>query len=75
MNENALIKLEKLVDELTLEMGEMLNNKPTQVVHMVVARFFVDISMEVEPNKENFMDLCSTLWDAVAEEMSEETKH
>jgi len=40
-----LIKLEKLVDELTLEMGEMLNNKPTQVVHMVVARYFVDISM------------------------------
>jgi len=70
-----LIKLEELVDGLTLEMGEMLNNKPTQVVHMVVARFFVDISMEVNPDKANYMDLCSTLWDAIANETAEETKH
>jgi hypothetical protein len=56
-------------------MGEMLNNKPTQVVHMVVARFFVDISMEVNSDKANFMDLCSTLWDASLEEIAEETKH
>jgi len=72
---DELIKLEELVDELTLEMGEMLNNKPTQVVHMVVARFFVDISMEVNPDKVNYMELCSTLWDAMANETAEEPKH
>ena len=49
---DELIKLEELVDELTLEMGEVLNNRPTQVVHMVVARFFVEISMEANPDKE-----------------------
>jgi hypothetical protein len=75
MNNDELIKLEELVDKFTLEMGEVLNNRPTQVVHMVLARFFVNISMEAFSDKANYMELCSTLWDAMANDTAEETKH
>jgi hypothetical protein len=72
---DELIKLEALVDGLTQKVGEILNDKPTQVVHMVVARFFVEVSMEASPDKVDYMDLCSTLWDAMANEMAEEPRH
>jgi uncharacterized hydantoinase/oxoprolinase family protein len=72
MNRDELLDL---VNELTQEVGDILNDNPSEAVHMVVARFFVDLSMESNNNKENFMDLCSTLWDASLEEIAEELKH
>ena len=72
MNDEKLIDQ---VDELTIEVGEILNDHPVELVHMVVARFFVDISMESNNDKETYMELCSTLWDACLENFAEETKH
>ena len=72
---DELIKLEELVDKLTLEVGNILNDNPKEVVHMVVARFFVDLSIESNNDKETYMSLCSTLWDACLEEISEEPIH
>jgi len=45
------------------------------VVHMVLARLFVGVSMESDATKEEYMKLCSDMWDNMIEEIAEEPKH
>ena len=71
-------ELEQIRDEandLILKVGEVLDDNSMGVVHMVLARLFVDISIDSGNDKSAFMDMCEKMWDMAIEDRAEETKH
>jgi len=75
MNATEMRAMKNDVNNLMNEVGIILNDHNLIVVHMVLARLFVGISMESNATKEAYMQLCSDMWDNMIEAIAEETKH
>lgn len=65
----------KEANELMDKVGDVLHDQNLRTVHLVLARLFVTLSMEATSDKQEYMNLCSNLWDAIVEEIAEEPKH
>jgi hypothetical protein len=75
MNDDKINEYRDQANELLAQVGEVLDDNPMEVVHMVLGRLFVIVSMESGNPKENYMKLCSEIWDLIELENAEETKH
>ena len=65
----------KDAESLLIKVGEILDDNHMLVVHLVLGRLFVGLSLELSQNKESYMELCSNTWDQMNEDRAEETKH
>jgi len=63
------------VENLMEKVGEVLNDQEIGIVHVVISKFYGEVCIEAGMPKEVFMEHSSRLWDAMANEIAEETKH
>ena len=75
MNATETKAMKNDVNKLLHKVGTVLDDHHLVVVHMVLARLFVGVSMESDATKEEYMKLCSDMWDNMIEEIAEEPKH
>jgi hypothetical protein len=75
MNATEMKAMKNDLNDLLEQVGTILHDRHLVVVHMVLARLFVGVSMESNATKEAYMQLCSDMWDNMIEAIAEETKH
>jgi hypothetical protein len=75
MNAKEIKQIRKQTQNLMKKVGEVLNDQEMGVVHIVISKFYGEVCIETGMPKEVFMEQSSRLWDALMEDLAEETKH
>ena len=75
MNAKEIKQIRKQTQNLMEKVGEVLNDQEMGVVVIVISKFYGEVCIETGMPKEKFMEQSSRLWDALIEDLAEETKH
>ena len=75
MNAQEMKQIKIQVENLMEKVGEVLNDQEIGIVHVVISKFYGEVCIETGMPKEVFMEQSSRLWDALMEDLAEETKH
>jgi len=75
MNSKEIKQIRKQAQNLIEKVGEVLNDQEMGIVHIAISKFYGEVCIEIGMSKETFMEQSSRLWDALMEDLAEETKH
>lgn len=75
MNAKEMKQIRRQAQTLMEKVGSVLNDQELGIVHIVVSKFYGEVCIETGMSKETYLEQSSVLWDALMEDLAEETKH
>jgi hypothetical protein len=75
MKAKEIQAMKQKAEELTQKVGDVLHDHEMRVVQIVLAKFYIEVCIESGMSKDVYMGACNGLWDALMDDLAEETKH
>jgi hypothetical protein len=75
MNANEMEEIREEAQVLMDKVGKVLHDQHMVVVQLVLARLYAEVCVDSGMTKKKYLTACEGLWDALMEDLTEETKH